>query len=648
MDLGNAKSRRVSHASIRAGLLACAVWFLSEGPAPPRAADGHDPDRKSVAKPVGAGTSVEALCSGDAGGLLYPLDATTIGDWTLAFPGCDDCSGPSTPLGFTFHLYGDLYTEAFVNNNGNVSFGGPYDAFEPQDFPDTRYRIVGPFYADADNRDNPDQALPADVYQRFVDGDGDGSPDTFVVTWRNVGYFERSFDRRNTFQVAISDGTNEAMGLGNNVCFSYDVMCWTTGRFDGGVGGFGPTPARVGVNRGDGVDFAQIGRFNHDGSDYHGPFGEPGGVHYLDHQRFCFSTATSNGNLCPIAADFPPGGRLVLAPTESLSRVLRFLSPEAPQTTTVTLDDPGGAQSKGLAVTNQSGNVATLGLDWAPTCASLGSYPLVFHATDDVTEPCTTAQRLEIVVTCDDQNPCTQDSCDPATGCVHSTGGCDDGNPCTDDACDSGGGCVHTPNTAPCDDGNPCTADDRCDGGRCAGGPAVSCDDQNACTDDACDPARGCVHRNNEASCDDGNPCTVQDRCRRRSCTGGRPAGWRDGAPCTRDSCDPASGCVHVAGSDEDGDGVCDRIDQCPHSIRTPTVVVGTCDSGVPNVTLRSGCTIADLLAACGGSRLSPHSDSRSDRGASCVANTLDRLRRLHAIDQRQKRAIERCYGGER
>ncbi len=62
-------------------------------------------------------------------------------------------------------------------------------------------------------------------------------------------------------------------------------------------------------------------------------------------------------------------------------------------------------------------------------------------------------------VNCDDGNPCTLDSCDPASGqCVHTAVSCDDGNPCTLDSCDPASGqCVHSP--VNCDDGNACTAD---------------------------------------------------------------------------------------------------------------------------------------------------------------------------------------------
>jgi hypothetical protein len=100
---------------------------------------------------------------------------------------------------------------------------------------------------------------------------------------------------------------------------------------------------------------------------------------------------------------------------------------------------------------------------------------------------------------------------------------CDDGDACTDDACDPATGeCVFTPNID-CDDGDACT-DDSCDPatGLCVNTPNVDCDDGDACTDDSCDPATGlCVNTPN-IDCDDGDVCTD-------------------------DSCDPATGeCVSV------------------------------------------------------------------------------------------------------
>jgi hypothetical protein len=51
---------------------------------------------------------------------------------------------------------------------------------------------------------------------------------------------------------------------------------------------------------------------------------------------------------------------------------------------------------------------------------------------------------------------------------------CQDANPCTDDSCNPATlGCVHLNNSASCDDGNACTAGDVCSSGVCSGTPAV-------------------------------------------------------------------------------------------------------------------------------------------------------------------------------
>ena len=46
------------------------------------------------------------------------------------------------------------------------------------------------------------------------------------------------------------------------------------------------------------------------------------------------------------------------------------------------------------------------------------------------------------------------------------------------------------------------------------------CDDNDVCTDDACDPLVGCVHSLNAAPCNDYNPATVDDACSLGECHG--------------------------------------------------------------------------------------------------------------------------------
>jgi hypothetical protein len=86
---------------------------------------------------------------------------------------------------------------------------------------------------------------------------------------------------------------------------------------------------------------------------------------------------------------------------------------------------------------------------------------------------------------CDDGNPCTDDDCDPILGCLNvaNTAACDDGDACTvGDQCE-GAVCLPGP-VAVCDDGLSCT-DDSCD-------PALGCVNVDGCPPgESCDPASG-------------------------------------------------------------------------------------------------------------------------------------------------------------
>ncbi len=231
---------------------------------------------------------------------------------------------------------------------------------------------------------------------------------------------------------------------------------------------------------------------------------------------------------------------------------------------------------------------------------------------------------------CDDGNPCTGDSCDAATGCKHTfvAGACDDGNactptdtcvngfckggglmdcddqnPCTKDSCDPEQGCVHQLTSGPCDDQDLCTTGDHCHLGECIGGGSLPCSDGNPCTDDSCDPDIGCLFVDNDDACDDGNACTITDQCVNGSCKGSGAPDCDDGAPCTKDSCDPAVGCVHVS-----GDGPCDDGDLCTvldHCEEGACVGGGQlpCDDGNActddSCNAEDGCVFLPNTAAC-------------------------------------------------
>jgi len=100
---------------------------------------------------------------------------------------------------------------------------------------------------------------------------------------------------------------------------------------------------------------------------------------------------------------------------------------------------------------------------------------------------------------CDDGDACNGvETCEPDKGCVDGFPlPCDDMNNCTDDGCDPGTGCFNLPNTNP----GCCLLDS-------------DCDDDNVCTTDKCKAdTKACEYMPAVGPCDDGDPCTVGDTC---------------------------------------------------------------------------------------------------------------------------------------
>ncbi len=219
-------------------------------------------------------------------------------------------------------------------------------------------------------------------------------------------------------------------------------------------------------------------------------------------------------------------------------------------------------------------------------------------------------------INCDDGNDCTAETCLEPDGCTYRVlpdgsacsdydpdgnscllsgecdngvcegvpVDCDDNNPCTDDTCSDSvpGLCVHTANHAPCNDGNACTVNDVCANKVCGGTP-VACDDDNDCTEDVCNVTTGlCDHKPQTGQrCDDGDLCTENDRCQAGDCQGTKIR-CEDYNPCTDDACHPLTGrCAYIpvdGRACEDGN-LCTDADTCYNGSCIGTPVVCTDDN---------------------------------------------------------------------
>lgn len=71
---------------------------------------------------------------------------------TDTLPANDDGSTGLVDIGFAFDFFGEVYTQLWVNNNGNVTFDAPLAEFTPFPLIDTTTVILAPFFADVDTR----------------------------------------------------------------------------------------------------------------------------------------------------------------------------------------------------------------------------------------------------------------------------------------------------------------------------------------------------------------------------------------------------------------------------------------------------------------------------------------------------------------
>jgi RHS repeat-associated protein len=168
--------------------------------------------------------------------ILPGFDANTLS-------GNDDGSTGAIDLGFAVNFFGKSYSQVYVNNNGNITFGQASSQFTPTALTNSNQTPrIAPFFADVDTR--------ASAALTYGNGTVDGHA-AFGVTWPGVGYYGSHADKLNKFQlVLVSRGDSGASDF--DVEFNYDQIQWETGDASGGSGGLGGTNARLGYTAGTG------------------------------------------------------------------------------------------------------------------------------------------------------------------------------------------------------------------------------------------------------------------------------------------------------------------------------------------------------------------------------------------------------------
>lgn len=293
------------------------------------------------------------------------LTVTSLDDgWVTASP---------LTLPFQFCFYGVSYNQVWMNNNGNISFGSGISSFSSTAFPSVGNKMIAAFWADFYLTNGG--TMHATI-----------TPTAAIFNWVSMGYYNNQSDKVNTCQIVITNGTDPLVIEGNTAIHFADMQ-WTTGSASAGVGGFQGIPATVGANAGNGIDFIQIGRFDHAGTDYDGPNGNNDGVSWLDNKSFYFDFC-STGNIAPIALQTAYCDTIKICNSGTLSFPFLFSSPETNQQTHVYIDSTtfqNYTTSDSIVAANGS---LTININGA--AETLGYHTVTVSAVDNYSTPDTT------------------------------------------------------------------------------------------------------------------------------------------------------------------------------------------------------------------------------------------------------------------
>jgi hypothetical protein len=247
--------------------------------------------------------------------------------------------------------------------------------------------------------------------------------------------------------------------------------------------------------------------------------------------------------------------------------------------------------------------------------------------------------------TCDDDNPCTGNGNCASGLCTQGQPiSCDDQNLCTQDSCNQEDGeCIYDGvemSGAQCDDSSLCTTGDVCDGeGNCVG-QSILCDDGNSCTESECDPSTGeCEFPITPGlECDDGDPCTLPGVCTALGVCDTQALDCNDYNDCTTDKCEggdclstsdqTATSCVYPD-SGPDNQDLCIPVGLCSGGVCEPGTDICECHNDED--CLAQDDNLCDGITKCesglGGlffCKEQPDSDVNCDPGndTACLVNT--------------------------
>lgn len=163
----------------------------------------------------------------------------------------DDGSTGNVNIGFNINFFGNNYSSLYANNNGNVTFNAAMSTYTPFSIISTGVPMLAPFFGDVDTRGSGSGLMQ--YGQASL-----GGHNAFGVNWINVGYYSHGVDKKNSFQLIMTDRSD--IGAGDfDFEFNFDQIQWETGGASGGSGGLGGSSARAGWSNGTSASYEIAG-----------------------------------------------------------------------------------------------------------------------------------------------------------------------------------------------------------------------------------------------------------------------------------------------------------------------------------------------------------------------------------------------------
>ncbi|XP_043118558.1 uncharacterized protein LOC122361707 isoform X2 [Puntigrus tetrazona] len=181
------------------------------------------------------GDTTKCLCNGQDTDLFYPF-----GNEDIRSPRTDDGSSPEILLEKPFVYFGRVYQKTYVNNNGHLTFDGPFSQPMPYYLQSQFNRdIIAPLWTDMDNTVNGTisyrqvtsggllLAASNNINQYFPNLNFTASW-LFIATWDKVPYYN-NLQSKSTFQVVLVSGKNMSFAI-----MHYGQIAQTTQLFMSG------------------------------------------------------------------------------------------------------------------------------------------------------------------------------------------------------------------------------------------------------------------------------------------------------------------------------------------------------------------------------------------------------------------------------